>query len=47
MQVDKDIERVTAENKKCSQQWQDNLLKLQKLDAKIKVELRPGSCKSS
>ena len=45
VQVDKDIERVTAENKKCSQQWQGNLLKLQKLDAKIKVDLSTGSWK--
>ena len=37
MQVDTDIQRVTAENGKHLQHWQENLLKLQKLDATIKV----------
>ena len=37
VQVDKDIERVQAENRKRSQQWQANLQKLQKLEAKLKV----------
>ncbi len=37
MQVKKKVDKVQSENRKRSQQWNANLLKLQKLDAKVKV----------